>query len=124
MGSPAGAPISASATKLVGTVPLGKQLLGDEPVGESARFRAQTVTPALDLAQSVVASLDHTRVRDIEALVILKSDFKPDDCGQARLPVFGSLDRAFYRHGSVSARASRFFHARCGPPPRSHRLPP
>jgi hypothetical protein len=39
------------------TVMLGKQFLADELVGESARFCAETGTPAPDLAQSVTASL-------------------------------------------------------------------
>src|ERR1700730_8670587 len=63
--------------ELIGTVALGKRLLGDEPVGERARFPAQTITPALDLAQSVIASLDRPRVCYIEALVILIVAFKP-----------------------------------------------
>jgi hypothetical protein len=49
--------------ELIGTVALGKRLLGDESVREIARFPAQTITPALDLAQSMIASLDRPRVR-------------------------------------------------------------
>ena len=63
--------------ELIGTVALGKRLLGDESVREIARFPAQTITPALDLAQSMIASLDCPRVRYIEALVILMAVFKP-----------------------------------------------
>jgi hypothetical protein len=40
------------------------------------RFRAEPVTPARDLAEGVVASLNHARLRYIEGLVILKSGFK------------------------------------------------
>jgi hypothetical protein len=53
------------------TVALCKGLLGDELVGERARFGAETVAPARNLAQSVVASLDRARLRYIEGLVIL-----------------------------------------------------
>src|SRR5262249_47168045 len=56
---------------LVGTVALGKGLLSDELVGETTGFRAETVAPARDLAESVVASLDRARLRYIEGLVIL-----------------------------------------------------
>ena len=70
---------------LVGTVALGKHLLRDEPVGERARFPAQTITPALDLAQSMIASLDCPRVRYIEALVILIARLQARGCGRARL---------------------------------------
>ena len=52
-------------------VALRKGLLGDELVGERARFGAETVAPARNLAQSVVASLDRARLRYIEGLVIL-----------------------------------------------------
>jgi hypothetical protein len=39
-------------------------------------FRAWTVAPARDLAESVVASLNRARLRYIEGLVILKPGFK------------------------------------------------
>src|SRR5213079_35428 len=57
-------------------VALDEDLLGDELVGESTRFPAQTVAPARDLAQSVFASLHRARLRYVEGLVMLKSGFK------------------------------------------------
>jgi hypothetical protein len=51
-------------------------LLGNELLGESARFRAETVAPARDLAEGVVASLSCARLRNIEGLVVFKSGFK------------------------------------------------
>jgi hypothetical protein len=56
------------------TAALGQRRLGQELFGESAHFPAQTVAPARDLAQSVVASLDLARLRYIEVLVIPRSD--------------------------------------------------
>src|ERR1700738_3495391 len=53
---------------LVDTVMLGKGLLGEELVGESARFRAETGAPALDLAHSAIASLGRARLRYVEDL--------------------------------------------------------
>ena len=47
-------------------------------LSESARFRAETVAPTRDLAESVVASLDRARLCYVEGLVILKSGFKAE----------------------------------------------
>ena len=63
--------------ELPGTIALCEGLLVDELVGETARFRAETVAPARDLAEGVVASLQCARLRYIEGLVILKSGSKP-----------------------------------------------
>ena len=63
---------------LRGTVALGKGLLGDELVGETPRFRAETVAPAFDLAGSVVASFNRAHLRYIAGLVRLKSSFKAE----------------------------------------------
>jgi hypothetical protein len=42
--------------ELLGTVPLGKQMLDEEVIGQTARTRAEPLPPACDLAQSVVAA--------------------------------------------------------------------
>src|SRR6516164_9973203 len=59
-----------------GIVVLGKGLLGNELVGERARFWGETLAPARDQAEGVVASLHRARLRYVEALVMLKSGFK------------------------------------------------
>jgi len=62
--------------ELRGTVALCKGLLGDELVGETPRFRPETVAPARDLTESVVASL--------QCALRLQGR----GCGQARLPAW------------------------------------
>ena len=75
--SVAGTCVSFSISKeLFDTVPLGKQMLDEEVIGQTARFRAEPLPPALDLAQSVVAALDRARLRYIEGPVVLKTGFK------------------------------------------------
>jgi hypothetical protein len=61
--------------ELLGTVPLGKQMLDEEVIGQTPRIRAEPLPPACDLAQSVVAALDRTRLR-YEASIVLKTGFK------------------------------------------------
>jgi hypothetical protein len=60
------------------TIALGKGHLGDELVGERARFPAQTVAAARDLAASVVPSLDRARLRYVEGLVVRESGFQAE----------------------------------------------
>src|ERR1700756_2237305 len=67
---------SCISTELLNTVVLGKQMLDEEVIGQTARFRAEPLPPARDLAQSVVAALDRARLRYIEAPVVLKTGFK------------------------------------------------
>jgi hypothetical protein len=62
--------------ELLDTVPLGKQTLDEEVIGQTARTRAEPLPPALDLAQSVVAALVRARLRYIAAAVVLKTGFK------------------------------------------------
>ena len=75
--SVAGTCVSFGISKeLVDTIVLGKQMLDEEVIGQTARFRAEPLAPARDLAQSVVAALDRARLRYIEAPVVLKTGFK------------------------------------------------
>ena len=75
--SVAGTCVSFGISKeLLDTVVLGKQMLDEEVIGQTARFRAEPLPPARDLAQSVVAALDRARLRYIEAPVVLKTGFK------------------------------------------------
>ena len=67
---------SCISTELLNTVVLGKQMLDEEVIGQTARSRAEPLPPALDLAQSVVAALDRARLSYIEAPVVLKAGFK------------------------------------------------
>jgi hypothetical protein len=67
---------SCISTELLNTVVLGKQMLDEEVIGQTARSRAEPLPPALDLAQSVVAALDRARLSYIEAPVVLKTGFK------------------------------------------------
>ena len=62
--------------ELLDTVVLGKQMLDEEVIGQTARTRAEPLPPARDLAQSVVAALDRARLRYITAAVVLKTGFK------------------------------------------------
>jgi hypothetical protein len=62
--------------ELLGTVPLGKQMLDEEVIGQTALSRAEPLPPERDLAQSVVAALDRARLRYITAAVVLKTGFR------------------------------------------------
>jgi hypothetical protein len=75
--SVAGTCVSFDISKeLLDTVPLGKQTLDEEVIGQTVRTRAEPLPPARDLVQSVVAALDHARLCYIAATVVLQTGFR------------------------------------------------